>query len=671
MKVWLIPQSSFFLSRAKKELNPEQAADLFRMYLSWLPAEGTSVAQTEAGFEFLGQRHDVVKVLGNWNSCEIPKWRRDNLEYQEEERRRRLENRAQNIAEFSPLLTSIRKGQEERILAWAAVVYHGLFNDLTEFHEAGKRLLSVTNEEVADAFVQGFMCYIENPNIPKRKEIIESWLENKYPYTNILLTVSVFLRQKAGMIVPAKALPSCIAAVIKAFPAGEKIPGYDETLREWVVGQVQQNPNIVKSVLKEMWVSGITNNNEELPGFSALSRDARSQQFLVSLSVDVLKTGISEAHKTVERLVSILLLHDQQVATGIGEAELARNELSQEVRAIWSTALFVINPNKYLISWRTLMSEKNAALWNAIEIIRGDRYEKRTALSLTSGQRAEIVTVMGRRFPLVAQPSGGWGSRNPWEASEFIANQIRLLAADRSTDAGCQLERLENDDGLKSYHDLIRHHRAQYEKQQRDSSFQFASPEKVAEAISNRAPATPSDLLAFIIDHLEALSQELTKTQREMYRAYWNENGKKLIKPKHEEVCSGLLAEDLQRRIHAHNLIATVEHHMVEDKECDLVILQGIDRLLPIEVKHHFHAELWTAWRTQLDRLYTRDAMAGGLGIYLVLWSGEDKDRKMPKIPNSIKRPDGVTGLCRALESLIPIEDQHRLRVVVVDISKP
>ena len=102
-----------------------------------------------------------------------------------------------------------------------------------------------------------------------------------------------------------------------------------------------------------------------------------------------------------------------------------------------------------------------------------------------------------------------------------------------------------------SYRELIRHQRAQHEKQQRESSFIFALPEQVAEAISNRAPATPSDLLAFIVDHFNALSQELARTQRERYRAYWNESGRSLVKPKREEVCSGLLAEDLQNRIKA------------------------------------------------------------------------------------------------------------------------
>jgi len=65
-----------------------------------------------------------------------------------------------------------------------------------------------------------------------------------------------------------------------------------------------------------------------------------------------------------------------------------------------------------------------------------------------------------------------------------------------------------------------------------------------------------------------------------------------LIKPKREEVCSGLLAEDLQNRVKAHGLIVTVEHHMVEDKECDIMVLQGTERLLPIEVKHHYNPDL-------------------------------------------------------------------------------
>ena len=219
------------------------------------------------------------------------------------------------------------------------------------------------------------------------------------------------------------------------------------------------------------------------------------------------------------------------------------------------------------------MSEPDAALWEAIDVIGGGRDGRKNGISLTLEQRTEVITSVGTRFPNVGPSSRGWsGSRNPWDASEFVTNQIKLLAGDVSPAADAQLERLEINGALASYRELIRHQRAQHQRRRRESSFSFASPEQVAEAISNRAPATPSDLLAFIVDHLNALSLELAGTQRERYRAYWNESGRSLVEPKREEVCSRLLAEDLQNRITAHGLVVTVEHHMIEDKECDLVV---------------------------------------------------------------------------------------------------
>lgn len=671
--VWPVSQCEFFLACAEKENDPERAGDLFRMYLSWFPKEGAPVALTEAGFDFLNRRHDVEKALGNWKSCKIEKWRKDESNWREKERRNNLVNRPKNVAYLTPRLTTIREGGEEHALAWAAGVYLGFSHDIKDVSGARERLVSLTNNEIADAFLDGFIRYVEIPTIPKKEEVIESWHANSIPYTHTLLSLSVFLRLNAGMTIPMEALPHCIAAVVTAFNTGDKVLGHRETLSGWILQQARQNPAVVRSVLNEMWVSSTTIKKGSLPGFYELSQDPGSQQFLASLSADVLKAGINEDNETVGTLVSVLLLHGQRAALAIGETELARNKLSAEVRTIWSTALFVIDPSTYLGPWKTLISGPDAALWEAIKVIRrGGRHEKRGSVSLTSAQRAEVIASMGQRFPNVGHPLGGlWGSQNPWDASEFVANQIKLLAADGSSDAGAQLERLENDSGLESYRDSIRHYRTQHEKQQRESSFTFASHEQVAEAICNRAPATPSDLLVFVVDHLGVLAREIGRTQKERYRAYWNEIERNLDKPKREEVCSGLLAEDLQNRVQAQGLVVTVEHHMIADKECDIMVLQGTERLLPIEVKHHYHAELWTAWHTQLDRLYTRDAKAGGLGIYLILWSGEAKDRRMPKLPDGLERPTSAAELRSALESLIPEGDRHRLRVVVVDISGP
>jgi hypothetical protein len=670
--VWPVSQCEFFLQRAEKEVDPERAADFFRMYLSGFPLVGGSAALTEAGLNLLDRRHDVAKALGDWRYCKIEKWRKDQWKAQDKESKRNLMNRAKNIDFLAQRLTTVRDGSEEGALEWAAFNYLDFFGDTKDVSDPRERIVRLTNEEIADALIQGIARYAENPNIPDKNAVIESWLANSIPRAHVLLSLSVFLRHITGMRVPEDALPHCIAAVVTAFHAGDKVPDYDKTLSAWLLHEVRKNPTVVKSVLKEIWIACTKNERNILPGFYEIEQDLESRQFLSSLSADVLRAGINDNHEIVGMLVSLLLHEDQLTASAIGEVELSRNELSAKVRTIWITTLFVIDPSTYLALWKTLMSDSDTSLWEAIEIIKGDRSAHRRGAQLTTTQRSEVITALGMRFPKVGFPSSGWsGSRNPWDAAEFIGHQIRLLATDGSAEAGIQLERLENDDGLADYHKLIRHHRSQHEKQQRESQFSFGTPEQVAEAIRNRAPATPNDLLAFIVDHLGVLASEIARTQRERYRAYWNESGRNLIKPKHEEACSGFLAEDLQNRIKAHGLIVTTEHHMIADKECDLVVLQGSERLLPIEVKHHYHAELWTAWCTQLDRLYTRDAKAGGLGIYLILWSGEARERMMPKLPNGLVRPTSAAELKIAVESLIPEADRHRLRVIVVDISRP
>lgn len=75
--VWPLPHCEFFLACAEKDNDPEHAADLFRMYVSWFPSEGASVALSEAGFALLARRPDVAEALGSWNICKIEKWRRE------------------------------------------------------------------------------------------------------------------------------------------------------------------------------------------------------------------------------------------------------------------------------------------------------------------------------------------------------------------------------------------------------------------------------------------------------------------------------------------------------------------------------------------------------------------------------------------------------------------
>ena len=90
---------------------------------------------------------------------------------------------------------------------------------------------------------------------------------------------------------------------------------------------------------------------------------------------------------------------------------------------------------------------------------------------------------------------------------------------------------------------------------------------------------------------------------------------------------------------------------------------------LPIEIKGQWHEEVWTAADAQLDRLYTSDWRAAGLGIYLVLWFGA-RGKKLKSPGAGVQRPRSPDELKAMLEKRSTAVQQGRVAVVVLDLAR-
>ena len=121
--------------------------------------------------------------------------------------------------------------ETKRLLAWAAPIYMGLIGIDKEISDAHERLAYLTNNEIADAFIEGFIHYIERPGIPSLDEIVKSYCENKIPGTLILMSLSLYLRLTKEMKIPDGALLQSIALAVTTFYA-ENMPNYNEVLTE-------------------------------------------------------------------------------------------------------------------------------------------------------------------------------------------------------------------------------------------------------------------------------------------------------------------------------------------------------------------------------------------------------------------------------------------------------
>ena len=100
-----------------------------------------------------------------------------------------------------------------------------------------------------------------------------------------------------------------------------------------------------------------------------------------------------------------------------------------------------------------------------------------------------------------------------------------------------------------------------------------------------------------------------------------------------------------------------------------MLVLTQTGTNVPLEVKRHFHRDIWTAASTQL-RGYASAEGADGYGIYLVFWFGNEAEP-------TPARPDGVDGprSARELETML-VDDlapdlRMRTDVIVFDVSDP
>lgn len=135
-----------------------------------------------------------------------------------------------------------------------------------------------------------------------------------------------------------------------------------------------------------------------------------------------------------------------------------------------------------------------------------------------------------------------------------------------------------------------------------------------------------------------------------------------------ENTATQRIAERLRLRLENQQVNIMREGYMKDNNRCDLVfskLINGKRKILPVEVKGQWHSELYSAFDSQLDRLYTIHPDADGQGIYLVLWFGVDEkvaNRKNHLINNAKE-------LYLEIQKQMPEELKKRLDVFVLDLS--
>jgi hypothetical protein len=168
------------------------------------------------------------------------------------------------------------------------------------------------------------------------------------------------------------------------------------------------------------------------------------------------------------------------------------------------------------------------------------------------------------------------------------------------------------------------------------------------------------------------LKVRIAGANTDIYKRFWNEDRyTRPTTPKPEESRRDVLVDLLRPSLLPLDATAEPEGHMVADGRADIAVAMPGRKIL-CEVKRDYHADVWSAAETQLDRFYTIDPEAKGFGVYGVFWFGDNRGRprvRVPAPPRGMPRPQSAAEMEAMLRSLLPEEKRDRIAVVVLDVS--
>jgi hypothetical protein len=447
----------------------------------------------------------------------------------------------------------------------------------------------------------------------------------------------------------------------------------------WYSSIVRCRVDLVSKVFTQ-YVQGMLRHRAEgsITGLWALNSDDDSAKLAKRSLPAILESFPTKANQAQlnhlnQALLPAAIRHvDKQALLDIVQAKLKLRSMDAQQRISWLVAGLSLDPEpmaialiKFVGSSQTRAVQMAHALSNM-----GARLTPRLALQAVAWE-----SFIERLAPH-AEPDRPDGAHWVGEADhrrELVHSMITRLAESTEAAAGEVLRRLRVNAHTLRWRHALDAALAAHTRAAREAGFRHASAASVVQTLYSREPANVADLAALSVDHLRQLGKELRGADWNGVAIFWRHLAPSKAKsleqrvPEIENTCRDRLMPLLRARLINMSVQLEKEASAQEDTRADLRVSAVINHrrvVVPIEIKKENHAQIWLAWRDQLEGQYVTDPAAQGHGIYLALWFGHSPE----KTPEGIK-PKSAEDLEKLLRERIPEADRHRLQVVVLDLS--
>ncbi|MCS6296701.1 MAG: hypothetical protein H8K09_10735 [Nitrospira sp.] len=658
----------WLLQQLETELEPGRAELIFRTSV-----HGRTYLQREDAptldefFEFVIRNPAFGEQLRSELCWDIPPWRREDAERRLMREQKDETQRAIRIKQLTEQIEGIRSAASVGPLVHLAKVYFGLFYDVARESPPSNRLTTFTNPEIAAATLEGFLATLQLPDLPSPQMIGE--LESNGREYSIGFPVLAGLDVLAG-----KSLFDILALAKTTLQSGLVFhyANLTERSREWVNLLIESMPEISASALVSYWRPHLARNLQHIPGLYDLAHEERMKGVARLVSLTLLKEFPNCLEDNLKLLLRAATRNSDptEFVTLSDEILNGPTLLSDENKTLWCAATFILDPERVKARLAAQISgreEQAARLLGFISPSLGIATEVQYCLS--SVALASVIQMTGPIFQPPDLAQSGWlGLHSRGEAASSVRSLIYRLGNDLSSQASEALHRLHDSPTLAPWRIEIAHVLATQGRQRRELAFKYPSVTQVIETLNKGRPANAADLQALVVSQLEVLREELRNGPTDGWKAMWNVDGYgRPTGPRPENDCRDRLLDHLRLQLLQVGVAAEPEGHYAEDKRADIKAIAG-PLNLPVEVKRHYHPDLWTAPRDQLKRLYSRDPGTAGRGIYVVLWFG-NKVASCPTSPSGTPAPQTPRDLEVALLQTLTHFERDLILVVVIDCA--
>lgn len=660
----------FLVDLSDDERRPEIANFLFRqaIQLSIFRDRPDRLSLDEL-FQHVQDHPQFISALHEELLSEIPDWKREDATERQQRNRRKTEERETRVRWLSQHEALIRTGGPSAPLVFLANLFYGRFNDLDREQLPEERLITETTQDIANIAKQGFIAALTHPKLQLAREIGETHADSKlYEFGfPVLAGLDVLAAESMDRITR---LPSRTICAAIAFHFAHLL----DARKEWVDTLFKECPvDSAKGLIAFLQphfekatanVPAIYKLGEPVAAAAARLVLPRLLERFPFCHVEQLKVLLSTSLQVLEKPFLLRLIRK---VLGIRQRAFTRQHL-----VLWSAAAFAVSSK---IVQDKLPNIIGANVDQANLFLDLLFPEKRGDISfehpLSRDEIIVLISILGKLFRNKDLSGTGWlGSTKRGKGAQKVRYLIDKLKVDPSFESTSALAKLlENDEIAAGWREYLQYALAEQARLRRETTFSYPTVQKVLRTLSNQQPANSADLQALALDHLKTLKENLRHGPTDGYKTFWNvDHLGRPTKPKPENECRDRLLDLLRPQLLLKSVNAEPEGHYAEDKRADIKALYGQFNL-PIEIKRHWHKDLWTAPVNQLRKLYGRDPGAGGRGIYLVFWFGQTV-KKTPKPPRSLgEAPVSASELEGMLPRVLSPQEGMLVEVIVFDCT--